>query len=155
MINNTEVYGIYDDEFNLLFPDAISISASITESADVMSHAVEDGSMISDHRVLKPVEITLSLFLPAEKYNDTFKLIRQAFHGNDIYHVNTRVGIYRNMAISSMPHEESPEQFDTVSVSLQLNEVKIVETQYQELSAKKVADDIDSSTVNRCEQTGK
>ncbi len=41
----------------------ISESEQVTYSADITDHVVEDGSVIQDHRVIKPVNITISGFI--------------------------------------------------------------------------------------------
>lgn len=148
----TELYGIYDDEYNLVFPDAVITTASITEEADLMTHPLEDGASIVDHRVIKPVQIQISMTLNPDTYQDTYKLVKQAFMGNDVFTINTKAGIYNNMALAGIPHEESPAQFDTIVLALKFIEAKFVETQFQILPPVKVKNKNDSSTVNKGEQ---
>jgi hypothetical protein len=152
MRKTTEVYGVYDDNFNVAFPAAISMNASVHEEAKLMEHPLEDGSTIADHRVIMPTEIELVVFLPADTFQDTYNNIRQAFHGEQLYTVHLATGMYSRMALQAMPHEETPEQAGSIAIALQLKEARIITTQYQALPPRKVKDPKDTSTVNRGEQ---
>ncbi|MBC3211371.1 phage baseplate protein [Serratia fonticola] len=152
MRKTTEVYGVYDDNFNVAFPAAISMKASVSEEAKLMEHPLEDGSTIADHRVIQPVEIELIVFLPDDTFKDTYSNIRQAFHGEQLYTVHLATGMYSRMALQAMPHEETPEQAGSIAIALQLKEAQIVTTQYQALPPRKVKDPKDTSTVHRGEQ---
>lgn len=152
MKTTTEVYGIYDDNFKVMFPDAINMKATVQEEAKLMEHPIEDGSSVTDHRIILPVEIELIVFLAADTYKDSYNNIRQAFRGEQLFVVHLATGIYSRMAMQAMPHEESPEQAGSIAMALQLKEAQIITTQYQALPPRKVRDKKDTSTVNRGEQ---
>lgn len=154
MKKETELYGVYSDNFSLLFEDAISMKASVTEDAKLMEHPLEDGATIADHRVFLPVEIELSMTLPGDSYKNTYALIKQAFKSEDVFNIHTKTDVYSSMAISGMPHEEDPTITDTIPLILNFRQVTIIKTQYQALPPRKVSDAKDTSTVKRAEQTG-
>ncbi|WP_127958851.1 hypothetical protein [Serratia microhaemolytica] len=56
------------------------------------------------------------------------------------------------MALQAIPHEQTPEQIDSIMLIIKLKEAKIVTTQYQALPQEKVLDPRDASTVQRGEQ---
>ncbi|CNI48481.1 phage baseplate protein [Yersinia pekkanenii] len=151
-MNETEILGIYDNDFNLMFENAINMKASIFEGSKLMEHPIEDGSTKTDHKIILPVEIEITLWIPEEHYKDTHAIIKQALHSDSSFQVNTRVGVYSNMMLSEMPHEEAPEQSGAIIITLSLKEAVIVTTQYQALTSRKVKDPKDTSTVNRGEQ---
>ncbi|TQI80000.1 hypothetical protein FHU10_5149 [Serratia fonticola] len=152
MEKTMEVYGLYDGNFNLAFPDAISMKASVREEAKLMEHPMEDGATIADHRVILPVGIELVVFLPAESYKDSYNCLRQAFRGEELYTVHLATGIYSRMALQAMPHEETPDQSDAIAITLSLKEARIITTQYQALPPVKVKSPKDTCTVERGEQ---
>ncbi len=151
-MNETEIYGIYDSDFNLMFENAINMKASVFEGSKLMEHPIEDGSTKTDHKIILPVEIEVILWISEAHYKDTYSVIKQALYSDSSFQVNTRVGIYSNMILSEMPHEESPDQSGAIIITLSLKEAVIVTTQYQALTPRKVKDSKDSSTVNRGEQ---
>lgn len=154
-MENTEVYGIYDAGFNLRFEKMILLKASIQREARLMEHPLEDGSTIVDHRVLMPTEIEIAVQLPSGEYESLYQEINRAWISTELFNIHTRPGIYKSMALASMPHDENPEQLNVIPMFLRFKEVRLVTTQYQALPARKVARPRDQSTVKRAEQTGK
>jgi len=149
----TDVVGVFDTSFNQLFPDGRPIKASVTETAKLMEHPLETGSVIMDHRVINPVEIELSLVLTGEEYADTYKQIKDTFNGNNLIIVQTKTGSYSNMAIQAMPHEESPDMMDAVPMALKLKEAILIDVQFQALPPRKVVNQKDTSVLDMGEKT--
>lgn len=143
------------DSYEQVFPLARPVGkATAKVTSKLMEHPVEDGSTITDHRVILPVEIDMPLLLASEDYRSVYQSIRTLFDDCTLLIVQTRTGSYRNMVISDMPSEESADMLDAVPVALRLREVKLVKPQYGTLPTSKVKDPTNSSTVNRGEQQG-
>jgi hypothetical protein len=121
---------VFDQNYNQVFTKARAIKATIKEQAKVMEHPVESGIIITDHRIILPVEVELSLILQAPDYEDVYKTIRSYYLNGTLLVVQTRSGIYNNQIISSMPHEEDPTIYDALTVSLNLKQVQFVTAQF-------------------------
>ena len=89
-----------------------------------MSHPVEDGSTVTDFKVINPIEIELSMILNSEDYKSVYQTIKDIFVKSTILTVQTRSGTYRNMMVSAMPHDEDADVFDSLTLALKLVEVK-------------------------------
>lgn len=139
---------VFDQDFNQVFPDARSIKAVVKEEAKVMQHPLETGATTTDHRIILPVEIELSVVLQSPNYQDTYNQIRQLYLNATLLIVQTRSGIYYNQLISSMPHEENPDMYDALTVALTLTETQFATTTY-DFSPKNVNQ---SSTIDRGNQ---
>lgn len=132
MSNNTllassaqDIVGVFQQDSSIqLFTNARPLKAKITENATVMTHPVEDGSTIVDHKIILPVEIELSMILSSDDYRSVYQTIKEIFKNSTLLTVQTRSGTYRSMIISSMPHDEDPEMYDAISLALKLTEVK-------------------------------
>lgn len=122
--------GVFDQNYNQIFKEARAIKATVKETAKVMEHPVESGIIITDHRIILPVEIELSLILTSETYQDVYKTIRQYYTNGTLLVVQTRADIYDNQIIESMPHEEDPTQYDVLTLALSLKQVQFVTVQY-------------------------
>lgn len=153
--NKLEVVGLFDSSFRQLIPDAVVMSATVTEDSKIFTHPLETGVEVADHKIITPVEIAVSVVLPRGIYRDLYAQIRQIFHGDNVFTVQTRAQTYTSMALASMPHEENPEMFDVIPMTLTFTEAQFVETQFQALPPKKVRNKRDASTVKRGEQQGK
>lgn len=141
---------VFDQNFNQLFREARAIKAVVKEQAKVMEHPVESGAIISDHRIILPVEIDLSLILSSVDYQDVYTSIKQYYLNATLLIVQTRSGIYTNQLIAALPHEEDPTMFDALTIALSLKEVITVTAQFA-VTPKRNSN---TNTANRGTQQG-
>lgn len=121
---NRDVVGVFDQtSFQQLFSDARPVRASIRETSKVMDHPVETGVTLSDHHVINPKEIELSMILSSEFYSSTYQQLRGAFLNATLLSIQTKAGVYPNMIIQAIPHEEDPDMFTAIPIALKLREV--------------------------------
>lgn len=126
----TDSVAVFDQNYTQLFRNARAIKAVIKEQAKVMEHPVESGAIITDHRIIMPIEIDLSLILSSADYQDVYAAIKQYYLNATLIIVQTRSGIYQNQLISALPHEEDPNMYDALTIALSLKEVYMVTAQY-------------------------
>ena len=120
-----DVVGVFDQQtFNQVFSDARPIKAKVNETASVMSHPVEDGTIITDHKIINPVDIELSMIIDSSDYRSVYQEIKQHFTQSTLLVVQTKTDVYRSMIISAMPHDEDPSVYDSVTIAVKLTEVK-------------------------------
>jgi len=148
-----DVVGVFDQKtFNQVFTDARPMKAKVNETASVMSHPVEDGTSVTDHKVINPVDIELSMIIDSSDYRSVYKTIKQHFIKSTLLVVQTRTDVYRSMIISAMPHDEDPAIFDSVTIAVKLAEVKFATfTRGRVPTVSKPKDDKNSKT----QDTGK
>ena len=142
--------GIFDQNFNQIFVKARSIKVDVKEESKVMGHPVESGATITDHRVILPTQIEISFILASSDYLDVYREIRQNYLDASLLVVQTWAGVYENQLIASLPHQENPEMFSTLTVALTFRQVQFVVPQYGVVPRRKS----NSSTVNRGMQQG-
>lgn len=144
---STDLVGVFDANFNQVFRQARPIRARVREISRPMEHPVETGVIITDHRIILPVEIEIIFILPAGEYRPIYQQIKQLFISAPLLSVQTRATTYKNMIIADLPHEEDPDLFDTISIALRLKEVQIAAPFAQALPASSVSDITKQSTV--------
>lgn len=145
-----DVVAVYTQDFRQIFRRARAIKATIKEEAKLMEHPVENGAIITDHRIILPVEIELSLILTRDQFQDTYREIRQIYLNSTLVIVNTKTGVYKNQIIQAMPHDEDPETFDIIALSLKLKQVQFAMARFG-VAPKRAAN---TSTVDRGTQQG-
>ena len=155
MTTTVDVTGVFTPEFVQVFASARSVNASVFVSSKLMEHPVENGSARTDFRIIVPVEVTLGVILDPENYKQTYAQVRTIFNAGDSLTVQTKSASYQNMMIQEMPHEESPDYFDTLVMTIKLKEVILVQTRYLALPAKKVKNKNKQSTKKKGQQTPK
>lgn len=126
---SVDAVAVYDQAFNQVFPKARALKATIKEEAKVMEHPVETGATITDHRIILPVEIELSMIVFSSDYQDTYNNIKQYYLNSTLLIVQTRTSTYVNQLISGIPHEEDPAQYDVLTIAIKLKEVQFVTSQ--------------------------
>ncbi len=153
----TDTIAIFDKNFNQVFIGARPLKGSVAEPSKLMEHPLETGAVVSDHRIILPVETTIAMMLSPDEYRQTYQRIRQAYYAGAQYTVQTKTGGYQNMVIADMPHEESADVFDTVAITLKFREVQFVSAQFVKLPAVKVSkkNTAKQSTKDRGQQAPK
>lgn len=121
---------IFTQDFVQLFKNARPLKVVVKEEAKLMEHPVESGATITDHRIILPIEIEISLILKSVDYQDTYRAIKQYYLNGTLLVIQTKSGVYQNQLIASMPHEEDPENYNTIIIALKLKQVQIVTAQY-------------------------
>lgn len=109
-----------------LFAAARPIKVEVRETARVMDYPVETGVMLSDHRISNPTEIVYTCILPQAAYASTYPAIRDAWTNATLLSVQTRTGVYANMIISDLPHEEDTDLFNAVTITIKLRQVIMI-----------------------------
>lgn len=150
-----DVTGVFDSNFRQVFEDAQSLKATISPTAKFPQHPLENGSTVGDHAIFEPVTIELTAVLVPETYKDTYNRIGRAFRNAQGFAIQTRVGVFSNMFLQAIPHEETPEKIDTIQMVLKFTEIRFVTPTYAPLPARKVANKTQASTTPRGQQSGK
>jgi len=147
-----DVVCVLNEALEQVFEKARPMKAQVKEESKTMKHPLEDGSTITDHRIILPTTIELSMVLASEDYASVYNQIKDLFLRGELLTVQTRVGTFPSMLIEKMPHDESPDMADACALALTLEEAKFVTPQF---SAFKVASPRDSNTAKRGEQQPK
>src|ERR1700728_97742 len=103
-----------------VFARAKSIKVEVNPNSRPMEHPLESGAIITDHRILMPVEIEMTMVLSSADYKDVYKEIAGYYTQGTLLIVQCRAGTFTNQLIQSIPHQEDAEQFDAISLSLKL-----------------------------------
>lgn len=149
---SSDIVGVFTQEFRQVFDKARPLKATVKEEAKVFEHPIETGAMITDFRIIQPVEIEISLLLTSEDYRDVYQQIRQIFLNGDLLVVQTKSGVYENQLIQSMPHEEDPGLYDAITLALKLKQAQFITPQFATLAPRQVKNPANASTVSKGEQ---
>lgn len=127
---NVDSVAVFTQDYTQVFRGGRPIKAVVKENSKLMEHPIESGAVVTDHRILLPIEIELSLILRPDEYRETYNQIKQLYEEGTFLIVQTRSGIYTNQLIQGLPHEEDPTIFDTITIALSLKQVQMVTAQY-------------------------
>lgn len=128
LITNTirvDIVGVYNqDSMTQVFGNARPAKASVRETSKLLNHPAETGVILSDHKVILQNEINIPMVIDSRYWSSTYQQIRNAWLNSTKLAVQTRTGVYRNMVIQNMPHEEDADMFDVITLGLNLKEVQ-------------------------------
>ena len=117
---------IYDQDYAVVFKQAKILDVRISEKAHAMEHPVESGVIITDHRIILPTEIEITLSITSTDYASVYQQIRENFYASTLYTIHTKTGIYENQMITMMPHVENENVLNGVVLTLNFRQVLIV-----------------------------
>lgn len=123
-----DVVGVYDIDFNQVFSDARPLKVSISDEAVFFKHPLENSTTRTDHVIFQPIKITMSMVISGEDYKNVYQQIKQLYRSQTQLIVQTKIDTYENIYIQSIPHEESPANFDSIIMNLILEETKLAVT---------------------------
>lgn len=118
-----DIVCVYDENFNIVFEKARIIKASVKELSKPMDHPLENGTIITDHKIILPTEIELSIIAEAENYRNIYVEIKRLYENSTLLLVQTKTNVHKKMIVVGLPYEESAEMFDAVKIGLRLKEV--------------------------------
>lgn len=150
-----DVLAVLDKDLNQVFPGVRPIKATIREEAEPMEHPLETGALITDHRIILPVDIELSTVVAAEDYREVFRQVKDIYLRGDLLTVQTRTDSYPSMLITGIPHEETGDMQDGITLILILREAKFVSAEFKDMkvaSTPKMRAAKNTDTVKRGEQ---
>lgn len=124
---SVDVVGVLDQSFTQLFPAARPMRLAVRENSRTMEHPLETGQIISDYKIILPIEIDILFMVPAADYRNTYQQIKGQFITSQKLTVQTKSASYGNMIIAEMPHEEKPEIFDSLLINLHFKQIQIVQ----------------------------
>lgn len=145
-----DVVALLGPGFSPLFALARPMTATVYEDARLMEHPLEMGSVIADHIVIEPLEIDLPCIVVGElEYRNTYAAIKGAFTTGTLLTVVTRTGVYPNMVLTAMPHEERAQSFNAIEMRLRLRHAVFVQPQSSKLPESQTQNPAQSSTQQR------
>lgn len=142
--SSADVVGVFDTNFNQQFPNARPLRASIRQNSRPMEHPLETGQIITDYRIILPIEVEIPFMVAPEFYRDTYQQIQNLFLTTQLLMVQTLSDLYQNMIIAEMPHEESPSFFNSLRMVVRFKQVQVVQSQ----TSFAPADPLNSNTQN-------
>lgn len=125
--NKTDQVAVFDQNNNQLFPNARPMRAEPMPRARLMDHPIENGETNTDYKIILPTEINMQLVVPAPFYRNIYAQIYNLWSSSELLTVQTKAGSYSNMVISEMPHEETPERYDALTIRLRFRQIQIVD----------------------------
>ena len=138
-----------------VFTAARAMKVNLMPSSKLMDHPIEDGSLQTDFRILNPLELELSVICTGKNWKTVYNQINTGYLNGELYTITTKSGVYPHMMMQAIPHDETPDMFDVLAVSIKFREVVLAVTNYTALPANQVKNTNDQSTTKTGTPTAK
>lgn len=149
MARTVDVVAILDAASKPVLVDAQYLEATVFDVAKLMEHPLESGSVTSDHIVFQPVEIDLPLMITGENAKKVHIELRKLYLTATKLIVQTRVDTYAFMVLTEIPHDETPDVADGITVKVRLREAVFVDAVYGGLAPAQVKAKPKASTLKK------
>ncbi|WVH05516.1 hypothetical protein KKJFFJLC_00061 [Vibrio phage vB_VpaS_PGB] len=143
-----EVIAILDEDGNQLFSSAVNIGVSVAPSKVFARHSIENKQVVIDDQFDNPTSLSMRMILNPSDYVDVYKEIKTAYDSITNFTIQTKVDLYQNMYLESLPHEEDPSMFNTISMTLEFTEQLIVASDSEVLTTANTSNSSDTDTVD-------
>lgn len=140
-----DTVAIFNEKREQLFVNARPMRAEVRPEIRLMDHPIETGSMITDHRILLPIEIQIAMVLDSSDYLDTYRALRQYWENSTLLIVQTKGGVYRNQVICAIPSLEDPDLYDTLQIAFSTRQIQFANSK----SINKPENPTNGDTVDR------
>lgn len=150
-----DVTAILDESGNQLFPTAKILRMSTAPSNTFATHTVEDGTTVTDNKILNQTRLSATLVLDANDYATVYQEIKSTSNETKKLTIQTRVDTFYNMYIEAYPNEESAAIFDTIHIAIDFIEQMTVTVLTKKLASSDVSNQSNVDTESRGEQLPK
>jgi len=152
---SSDLFAIFDAETSLqLFQSARTIKATINNDSKFMVHPRESGASQIDHKIDLPINMQVAIIAESANYRNLYTELDRAKTDATQLIVQTKTATHENMYIESIPREEDPAYFNTITMIIRITQALIFNPVVTGLDTANVAFPNDSSTVNRGQQAG-
>ena len=112
---------------------ADAMKYSEKRSSEICDHPIENGTPVTDHKIIQPREFTLTVALPALYGGMVLRTLERYFLNSDKIIVKCATGVYRNMILTDKPTNITPNDLERPMYDLELKEVFIVSPEITEV----------------------
>ena len=89
------------------------------------THQLENNLSITDHRILLPIVIDMKFLIAKDKTSVIYKELEELFVSGAEVAVKTKARLFEGLYISSIPHAETPEKFNSLEVDVKFREIQV------------------------------
>jgi hypothetical protein len=145
---------IFDSSGQQIIPEAKIMSYDDKPEAQIFQHPMEDGASFMDHRVANPNEVNISLIFEKDFYRSAYSAIRDIYNSGTLVTIQSRTTRETNMALVSLPQEQSAEQYDAVPVHLTFRQMTFVVPAQGTMTPQNTQNPADSNTTQQGQKSG-
>ena len=133
------------EEQQEIFTDVKIFDASVTKDKQLMEHPKEDGTLITDHVVENPTEITMQVLI-SDFDSASLNQIQDYYKNSTKIVIKVKNQIFPNMIMSGEPFKADSIHYNETVYDLSFKEIQEAVTQYVKMSVPQVKQKKNAST---------
>ena len=128
------------------FYRSATLRCGVDQRSRLCDQPIEQGAMITDHKVRMPRTVTCQFVCPGLLTGYTIAQLEQYYQSSNKIVIETPTGVYTNMVLESMPSNMTPENVSRPIYELRFRELLIVRPQEPGIDVTGAVDPADSDT---------
>ena len=109
---------------------AAIMTCGVQETAQLAEHPLEDGAKIVDHKVFQPRQLSVTIAFSEDNYSAEYETLKGLYEDCTFVSMKTKAGVYDNLQIVGIPHDEVPSRMCRMVFTIQLKEAMVVSASY-------------------------
>lgn len=98
------------------------LSMNVSRETQVFSHPLEDGTVITDHRIILPIQIQMKFIISEDSTGSIYQEFENLLNFATEVNVKTKARTFPRMFVSSLPHLEDPSKFNALELDIVFTE---------------------------------
>ncbi|MBR4355109.1 MAG: hypothetical protein IKP96_00830 [Elusimicrobiaceae bacterium] len=147
IVNNTKKSG--QSVAETLSHGSVIMSCKASAPSKLCEHPIENGGVITDHKVILPKQCTITIAMPAYYQDIVIKEIEKYHKESTPLCVHDCGMLYENMVITDYPHTTDVKTANRLVFTIEMKEIIVVDPKYVKLDISKVKAAKDASTVKK------
>lgn len=123
------------------------LRCGVDQRARMCDHPIEEGAMVTDHKVRMPRTVTCQFVCPSFLAGYTIEQMNTYYQNSAKIVIEAPTGVYLNMILESMPANMTPENVSRPIYELRFREVLIVKPQAPGIDSTGAIDPADGDTT--------
>jgi len=139
---------VYDQEENEQILTSLKfLDGSVTDDKKLMEHPKEDGTMIVDHVIDDPIQITLQCLL-ADDDSTGLNELHNLYKNCTQVIIKIKNELHDNLVMASKPMKANSDHFNYTVYDLTFKEIQVAQTVYVKMSVPQVKRKANASKIN-------
>lgn len=143
LLNRKNVAFFVED--NEVLTNLTVLDCKVDDNSKLPEHPLEDGVIISDHKIFMPREINIKVALPTYLYKTVYNELNNLYRESTFLIIKTKAMTYSNMQIESIPHFENVDNIDRLIFDISFKECVLVSPTFVKLKANNVSNKTSAS----------
>lgn len=139
---------VYDQDRNQQILTTLQfLDGSVTDDKKLMEHPREDGTMIIDHIISEPIQVSLQCLI-ADDDSSGLEQLQDIYRKCTPVIIKVKNELHDNLVMASKPMKANSDHYNYTVYDLNFKEIQVAQTLYVKMSVPQVKQKANASKIN-------